>query len=456
MAILVAHGLLGLTPVNRTAGSAEMMRTDLTYRVGTVQNLHNLLGILGQAPVNHREVMDKRGAVSLAPKALQAKKRVGSQPNHRLPLFGGTLNSIHSLPRQSKAESRKLSVFLTKKQTSASFENSLIILEGCVGSRLLVINSSPAIRRLLEKAAAGEGYEVAAFTDGPSALEEAGRVKPEMIIADYQLDGLPCADFCDKLNEMGLLPNTVLILLVNPSDQYDENGMRSRGVKAFLPKPFRPEQISRLIQQFRTAEAEVKLQITLPGASTAPESTATFEPSRPAEGGEDDPAPVPALRLTKEPVMPEADTPSPNGLTQDLGAAMGPVLSLLVQTVCERANAGLAQTVNQVVAQQLAPQVRGMVQQEVSAQIVAAMSGEALLKAIQEAVEQHLPTMTAQLTSTIEQTLRQDLSEKTGEAVNEIVRDVANQKVEESLSTTVPDIAEAQIKKEIERLTAAP
>ncbi len=352
-----------------------------------------------------------------------------------------------------------------------------------MGSSLFVINSSPAIRRLVERAARNQGYEVATFTDGSAALEEAQRVKPAVIIADYQIEGLPCTTFCDKLNEMELIPNTLVALLVNPSDQYDESDMRSRGVKAFLPKPFRPDQINKLIKELGDQAAEAP-QPAAPGKAWPPESSAigaegeastgtetkvaapfiaassrkpdspasiaavsaaasaaTYKPTRqpqqvtlkpsPAtveataspDAVEVEPAPTPTLALSKQPVTPDADTPA---------------------------------TVAEVATQQLGPQVQGSVQAEVSAQIATAMSGDSLRKAVEEVFQQSLPTITAQLTSTIEQTLRQDLAEKTAEVVKEVVRELAEQKVGELLSTTVPDIAEAQIKKEIERLTAAP
>ncbi len=116
-----------------------------------------------------------------------------------------------------------------------------------MSSRIFVIDSSPAIRRLVEQAARGQGYEVMPFEDGPSALDEAKRLKPEYIIADYHLDGLTFKTFCDKLNQLDLIPATRVVLLVNASDRYDEGTMRSRGVTAFLHKPLQPEQVTNLL-----------------------------------------------------------------------------------------------------------------------------------------------------------------------------------------------------------------
>ena len=69
-----------------------------------------------------------------------------------------------------------------------------------MASRLFVIDSSPAIRRLVEQSAKAEGYDVSAFHDGPSAIEEAQQAKPKIIFADYHLEGLTFSTFCEKLN----------------------------------------------------------------------------------------------------------------------------------------------------------------------------------------------------------------------------------------------------------------
>lgn len=126
---------------------------------------------------------------------------------------------------------------------------------------LFVIDSSPAIRRLVEEAASTEGFEVTAFSDGPSALDEAGRHAPRMIIADFHLEGLTFTTFCDKLNDLNLIPSAMLAVLVNASDRLDEGTLRARGVNAFVRKPVQVEDLRRTIKDLnesRMAAAEPK------------------------------------------------------------------------------------------------------------------------------------------------------------------------------------------------------
>ncbi len=140
-------------------------------------------------------------------------------------------------------------VFLTKTGPSASFANSPIKLETYVELRLYVIDSSPAIRRLVEQAASTEGFEVTAYSDGPSALDEAGRAAPRMIIADFHLEGITFTTFCDKLSDLNLIPSTMLVVLVNSSDRLEEGSLRARGVSAFVRKPVHVEDLRQTIKK---------------------------------------------------------------------------------------------------------------------------------------------------------------------------------------------------------------
>ena len=61
---------------------------------------------------------------------------------------------------------------------------------------IFVVDSSPAVRRMVEEISTSEGFEVVGFQDGPTALEAARRNSPSLIIADYHLDNMTFSGFC--------------------------------------------------------------------------------------------------------------------------------------------------------------------------------------------------------------------------------------------------------------------
>src|SRR4051812_48420236 len=75
--------------------------------------------------------------------------------------------------------------FLTMNTPPASFVKSLENPEISMPSSIFIVDSSPAVRRMVEQISTPEGFEVVGFQDGPAALEAARRISPALIIADY-------------------------------------------------------------------------------------------------------------------------------------------------------------------------------------------------------------------------------------------------------------------------------
>ena len=124
-----------------------------------------------------------------------------------------------------------------------------------MASSIFVIDSSPAVRRLVEQISKSHGCEVTGFQDGPAALEAARQTNPNFIIADYHLENMTFSGFCKAVYKLDNLAETYIISLISSSDRVDETHLRSLGVKAFLNKPFQPEHLIDLISDLETQQA---------------------------------------------------------------------------------------------------------------------------------------------------------------------------------------------------------
>ena len=78
-------------------------------------------------------------------------------------------------------------------------------------SSIFIVDSSPAVRRMVEQISTPEGFEVVGFQDGPAALEAARRISPTLIIADYHLDNMTFSGFCKEVNKLEHLTDTFII-----------------------------------------------------------------------------------------------------------------------------------------------------------------------------------------------------------------------------------------------------
>ena len=216
----------------------------------------------------------------------------------------------------------------------------------------------------------------------------------------------------------------------------------------------------------------------------------------------------PLVQAPQQPGAP-ATAPAQRAEAKDLPAPLeqvvGDAFSTLIRTLSEQSYAQTSQLLTETVGGQVGAQLNHMVQKEVSTQLAAALSQEDVAKAVREAVQQALPSLITHQLSVIEQALRQDLVEKVAhvaedtatklasqaaeaavekhlpesvrqqlgpiegmvkeaaqetaahharQAAERIVREVAGEQIGQIVPTAVPDIAEAQIKKEIDRLTA--
>jgi CheY-like chemotaxis protein len=111
-----------------------------------------------------------------------------------------------------------------------------------VSNRVLVVEDSAVIQRLISVCLRPAGLEVETRADGPSGLEAALEDPPDLLILDV---GLPRMDGWEVLERVRGDDRTrnlkVLVLTAHAQEETRERADRG-GADAFLTKPFRPEE----------------------------------------------------------------------------------------------------------------------------------------------------------------------------------------------------------------------
>lgn len=321
--------------------------------------------------------------------------------------------------------------------------------------RVYVIDRSPAVHRIVEQALGPEGYEVVTCKDGLYAIDEAKQLQPDIIIADYHLEGVAFDIFCERLKKAKLLPACFLVALTDPAEHLDEDQLRSLGAKAFLEKPFQGDH---LIQVLKKSRHE-----TL-GAERTASKAQHIHGREPARTGQ----------------MPDAE----------LEEAMRGLFSNFLQLIKDRTELTVSQQLPDLIASAVTTHLQQIVRTELPAQVASALPREQLTKIAQDALQQGIPEIVAQhitgmgsmiqqhLTEVVRQQLPEVLKEQSSSIENlvkkaaeeaasqyarqaaeviipEVEREIAKEAVEQLVRQVVPDLAEAAIKKEIERLTAS-
>jgi CheY-like chemotaxis protein len=141
--------------------------------------------------------------------------------------------------------------------------------------RLLIIDHDTSVQRAVETTLGAEGCEVTAVGDGLTALDVALATTPDLILADYRMEGINIFRFLEKLKQKNMLKNVALLLLVNPGDVYDELTLRLVGVSDFLRKPLNPKELIDRVKRYNPVPTPV------PAAPMASSATAAVQPSPP-------------------------------------------------------------------------------------------------------------------------------------------------------------------------------
>jgi CheY-like chemotaxis protein len=376
-----------------------------------------------------------------------------------------------------------------------------------VASSIFVVDSSPAVRRLVEQISKPEGCDVVGFQDGPAALEAARRLSPNLIIADYHLENMTFSGFCKEVHKLDNLAETYIVSLISPADHVDETHLRSLGVKAFLNKPFQSENLIDVIKDLEAQQASRTNGAKKKSRSWPPVSSAT-------DSDDDDPLNDDSLTdedeeqaVASNPQLKDSPvtTTAAQSSTAEPEEAMKGLFGQLLHSMSERAEKKIAELLPRMVGKDLAALVAKSVETEVRTRLGTSLSEERLTQTIEPLLMTALPKILSQEISLLKPLIRTSVSEiasplikeridqfvreelnavrtalsdmvqgelksieglvkeeiqqaaakRTSETVEGLVRTTAKEQVEQTVQRLVPDLAEAQIKAEIVRLTRA-
>lgn len=109
--------------------------------------------------------------------------------------------------------------------------------------KILVIDDSASLRQVVSIALKGAGYEVVEAADGQQALERLDSNRVHLAICDVNM---PVMDGITFVKEVKKRPNhrfLPIIMLTTESRESRKQEGQMAGAKAWVVKPFRPEQI---------------------------------------------------------------------------------------------------------------------------------------------------------------------------------------------------------------------
>lgn len=310
-------------------------------------------------------------------------------------------------------------------------------------SPIFVVDSSPAVRRLVEQLSAPEGFEVMGFQDGPAALEAARQMNPALIIADYQLNNITFSGFCKEIHKLDHLAETSLISLVNPADHPDEKLLRTLGVKAFLNKPIQSDDLLTLIKSMQPQE----------GTAAAGLKRRPWPPTSTGSDDQEDDAPNPVLRPNEpteqagtqqySPRMTPSAAPASPSDTRDQQPKVSPPFLQSVAKGTQPASASRHTSNDDDV--KLSINVQPIVQKEVRTQLGNILSQEYLVSVIRPLVSEELPSVLEKKLATMEPIVKQSVSDMVASVIKTTLDQWVQEQAEASIRKYLPTVIHEQV-----------
>ena len=105
---------------------------------------------------------------------------------------------------------------------------------------VLVVDDEPTVREVVSRYLELGGYRVAEAGDGPSALEMAAELVPDLVVLDLMLPGMDGLEVCRRLRAAAPTP---IVMLTAKSHEADRIVGLELGADDYVVKPFSPREL---------------------------------------------------------------------------------------------------------------------------------------------------------------------------------------------------------------------
>ena len=114
---------------------------------------------------------------------------------------------------------------------------------------IMIVDDSASMRRVVGIALKTAGYDVIEGVDGKDALAKLTGQKVHMIISDVNMPVMDGIAFLKAVKQMQAYKFTPVIMLTTESAEETKREGQAAGARAWVVKPFQPEQLINAVQR---------------------------------------------------------------------------------------------------------------------------------------------------------------------------------------------------------------
>ena len=119
--------------------------------------------------------------------------------------------------------------------------------------RVLVVEDSAVVQRLITVCLRPAGFEVDTRDDGPAGLEAALSDPPDLLILDVGLPKMDGWQVLERIRSDARTENLRVLVLTAHAQEETRQRADQGGADAFITKPFRPDDLRRVATQLLDA-----------------------------------------------------------------------------------------------------------------------------------------------------------------------------------------------------------
>jgi two-component system, chemotaxis family, chemotaxis protein CheY len=116
---------------------------------------------------------------------------------------------------------------------------------------ILIVDDSAIVRAVVRKALGLSGLDVGSVHeagDGHEALEVLRRAPVDLVLADVNMPSMSGVQLLQRMQAEAALAATPVVIISSDHSDARIDEVRRSGARAYLTKPFRPEQLKRVLE----------------------------------------------------------------------------------------------------------------------------------------------------------------------------------------------------------------
>jgi two-component system chemotaxis response regulator CheY len=114
---------------------------------------------------------------------------------------------------------------------------------------ILIVDDSASVRQVVSISLRNAGYDVMEGSDGKDALSKLKGQKVHLIISDVNMPNMDGISFVKAVKQMPAYKFTPIVMLTTESQESKKREGQEAGAKAWIVKPFKPDQLLGVVQK---------------------------------------------------------------------------------------------------------------------------------------------------------------------------------------------------------------